>query len=266
MTLLAANCSPALLALLEREPDLVDLVKMYPRTLLAHQDALRGLYQAGRILLHGLVQTSSPGDDRFAGEFDPHSLLQAIKLAGSRYLSVHLGYPAMDLEAVGADIVLERIVADVRILEATTLLPVHLENEPVGVPALGQPAFPAFTGDPRFISRVVDAAGCQFLLDLAHAQVTSWYRGETVGDYLSWLPLDRVEEIHISGPAVVDGVLDDWHEEIGGEGYELLRWALHRCRPRVLTLEYGGMREQDQIRSDPGALRRQMGRLRELLD
>jgi uncharacterized protein (UPF0276 family) len=123
---------------------------------------------------------------------------------------------------------------------------------------------PAYVVDPAFIAGVVQEVGCGLLLDLAHARVAAHYQGEPVCDYLARLPLDRVVEVHVSGPRPMpdsesagDGRLFDAHEPLQNEDYALLQWVLERCTPRAVTLEYWQDRAQ---------LVAQLRRLRVLLD
>jgi len=56
--------------------------------------------------------------------------------------------------------------------------------------------------------------------------------------YLEELPLDRVVEIHVSGPRFENGWWHDYHDTLQTEDYALLEWVLRRSTPRVVTLEY----------------------------
>jgi uncharacterized protein (UPF0276 family) len=105
---------------------------------------------------------------------------------------------------------------------------------------------PAYVVDPAFISRVIEDAGCRLLLDLAHARVTGYMRGQPAREYVAQLPLDRLTEIHVSGPrpSPVDGQLLDVHEPLQEEDYALLAWVLDRVQPQAVTLEYSRDRTQ----------------------
>ena len=94
--------------------------------------------------------------------------------------------------------------------------------------------------DPTFITQVVTDANCYFLLDLAHARVTAAMRRQTVHDYIQELPLDRLVEIHVSGPrqARNNGHWVDAHESMQEDDYDLLEWVLGLARPLAVSLEY----------------------------
>jgi uncharacterized protein (UPF0276 family) len=118
----------------------------------------------------------------------------------------------------------------------------------------------AYTADPAFISQVVEESGCGLLLDLGHARITAHYLGEPARDYLARLPLDRLIEIHVSGPRpgpYPDGRLVDAHQPMQEVDYELLAWVLARTRPRAVTLEYSKDRAQ---------IVAQLVRLREMIE
>jgi uncharacterized protein (UPF0276 family) len=92
--------------------------------------------------------------------------------------------------------------------------------------------------DPAFISQIVREADCYFLLDLAHAQIAAELRSESTRDYVNQLPLDRLVEIHVSGPRQQNGRLEDAHQWLQETDYELLDWTLNQARPQAVTLEY----------------------------
>jgi uncharacterized protein (UPF0276 family) len=119
---------------------------------------------------------------------------------------------------------------------------------------------PSYTADPAFIAGVVEESGCNLLLDLAHARVAAHYQREPVRDYLARLPLDRLVEIHVSGPRpgpYPDGRLIDAHQPMLEVDYDLLAWVLAHSRPQAVTLEYSKDRAQ---------IVTQLIRLRALLD
>jgi uncharacterized protein (UPF0276 family) len=118
--------------------------------------------------------------------------------------------------------------------------------------------------DPAFISSVIEETNCGLLLDLAHARVAACYQDEPVRHYLARLPLNRLVEIHVSGPRSLPasdgasgGRLFDAHEPMQEADYALLTWVLERTRPQAVTLEYSKDRAQ---------LKAQLDRLRTLLD
>ncbi len=59
--------------------------------------------------------------------------------------------------------------------------------------------------------------------------------------------------MHASSPRMQDGRLVDAHQPLQEEDMRLLEFALARCQPQALTLEY--IREKDALRDQLCALR-----------
>ncbi len=133
------------------------------------------------------------------------------------------------------------MIAAVRRLKQWAPLPVILENMP------NSHVRHRLEVDPRITSEILEAAGCDLLLDLAHARVGAQYFNQSPTDYLQQLPLDKVRQIHLSGPRTRAGRLYDAHEPMSEEDYALLEWTLNRVDPDVVTLEYFRDRESLQI-------------------
>ncbi len=74
----------------------------------------------------------------------------------------------------------------------------------------------------NFISDVVRKNNVYFVLDIAHAIITSQNMGIDKYEYLSSLPLERVKEIHLSASGIKDGRYRDLHEMPSAEEYEIL--------------------------------------------
>lgn len=129
---------------------------------------------------------------------------------------------------------LEKFFVRVRTLREHLGIPLLLENAP---------SLPGFDRDPESdpvtIAAVLEATGCNFLLDLSSAQTAAANWGQSPELYLERLPLGRVVEVHISAPSQLgDGRQMDAHETLREEDYYLLAWLLSRVRPQVVTLEY----------------------------
>jgi uncharacterized protein len=97
--------------------------------------------------------------------------------------------------------------------------------------------------DPHMLSEVIEATGSGLLLDLAHARIGAQAMKMEVHEYIKLLPLERLQQIHVSGPRWRDGALFDAHQSLEEEDYALLEWVLERAQPRVVTLEYIRERE-----------------------
>jgi uncharacterized protein (UPF0276 family) len=188
--------------------------------------------------------------------------LAALDRTRAPWLSIHLGFSAAEVlfdvhmtarsPALPRGELLANLCQNVRALAAAIPVPLFLENLdycPGG-------AYEHIC-EPDFIAAALNETGAGLLLDLAHARVSAARLGLPIEEYLGQLPLDRVRQLHISGPRVRDGVLYDAHEALLEEDYALLEWVLGRTRPLALTLEYN--REEAELRAELARLRRLLG-------
>lgn len=135
----------------------------------------------------------------------------------------------------------QRFIQQVTRLARSIRVPVILENmQPL--PFEGYD----FEVQPERLTEVLEKANCGFVLDTGHARVSAAVLGMDVHDYLNSLPLDRVVQVHVSGPRVRDGRLVDAHEPLQEIDYALLDFVLARAHTQVVTLEY--IRERDALR------------------
>jgi uncharacterized protein (UPF0276 family) len=124
--------------------------------------------------------------------------------------------------------------------------------------------------EPAVLRRVIDDAGCGFLLDLAHARIAAHYLGVDPRAYVESLPLDRLRELHVTGVDWVDGKLLD-HMGLADEDLAWTRWALDRIaagdwpKPALFAFEYGGTGEPFNWRTDPQVIERDVNRLNEMI-
>ena len=120
--------------------------------------------------------------------------------------------------------------------------------------------------DSSIFCKVIHDAGCQFLLDLAHAQITADTLGLKAKDYIAALPLERLTEMHITGVKMHGGVLTD-HFEMDADSWQILSWALHNIqegywrKPQIVAFEYGGVGDTFVWRTDYNHLKNQIPRL-----
>ncbi len=146
---------------------------------------------------------------------------------------------------------LATMAQNLRALQAAVGVPVLIENldyNPTGAYE--------HVCEPEFIAEVLAATEVGLLLDLAHAQVSASRLGYEMWTYLAELPLERVRQLHVSGPRPIGDTLADAHEPLRNEDYALLADLLSETTPWAVTLEYG---------KDEQALLDQLDRLRRLL-
>jgi len=188
--------------------------------------------------------------------------LDALERTHAPWLSVHLGFSAAEVffdvhmtactPALPRAELLANICRNVRALASAIPVPLILENLdycPGG-------AYEHIC-EPTFIAAVLNATDAGLLLDVAHARVSATRLGLAIETYLGQMPLDRVRQLHISGPRSRDGVLFDAHAALLDEDYALLEWVLLRTKPLALTLEYN--REEAELRAELARLRVLLG-------
>ena len=195
---------------------------------------------------------------------EPETLKDVMAASGTPFLSVHLEYqPELDGEWERDDL-LVHVRAQVAQLKVLTGTDVLLEN----VPYHPWKNAPRWGTDPEFISEAVIGSEASLLVDIAHARVAAWHRGEPAEEYLASLPLDRAQEIHISSPRMGDEGLRDRHMALQEVDYELLTFVLDRApKVEIVTLEYAGRRARTAHYNEPDGpelLAEQLARLDEL--
>ena len=184
------------------------------------------------ILLHGLYPCAHDlADKSMAKKFDKPLADKMISAAKTPGLSFHPTLHNIDIadrECIG--IVCENIRFFQRVYGDMDFI--SIENVD------GKRGRFGILDSPDILSEIVRKTDCDFLLDISHAYCCSVYMGMNVYDYLNSLPLEKTYEIHING----------WHEKNGDimphikaneKAYEILEWTLSRCKPKIITIEYG---------------------------
>jgi hypothetical protein len=142
-------------------------------------------------------------------------------------------------------------IQKVQKLASRVNVPILLEN-PDPIPLYKNPEIQTDR-----INQILGATHSRLLLDTGYARLSAEAEGMTVEEYILKLPLDRLDQVHVSGPRMRDGRLFDAHEPLQEVDYALLDFVLARANPKVLTLEY-------VRRIDP--LREQLNRLRGIIE
>lgn len=261
MIQLGCNYSKALLKLLDAGSVHVDWIKLSREDTLVDEIAeCQGLRPA---LVHTLGHAGME-PERFAA-IDWLELNRAVTAAGSPHIAIHLQTKEEQwAEPPTRAQVLERMVRQIGIARERLAAPLLVEN----VPYSSQSGTLRVCGEPDFIAEMLLLTGTDLLLDTAHLRSAAYNLGIDEWEYAAALPLERVREIHVSGPRMDErGELRDRHMELQEEDYAMLEWLLKRTKPAMVTLEYGGT---GPLFERPGmtemdALVRQLGRLKEML-
>jgi len=190
------------------------------------------------IVLHGIIPSSgSIRDSDLCNDIEEFA--KYVKLTNQKWLSFHLDnktwYVKSDLdETISNNIVKIRDYCG-------NDMPILIENMPP------VDAREEWCADPTITSKICKKYNLGLLLDIPHLVISSKFREETVEEYLSKLPLDRVKEIHVSGwSQLPDGSLYDSHIECSSYSYELLDYVLDRTpNCEMVSLEYAPARDYD---------------------
>lgn len=255
---LTANYSTALVSLIQRGDAPIDGIEVgpwfSPEKIGEFRESLPGWpfqFHAGSYLSRNKYRSGALKRlQRYLANSDSRWIsvhIELLPLYVYRF-SAHLG---INLPAPEPHRAAQRFMRDLDRLRSQARLPLILEN----LPSPPVQNF-AYASDASLIAEILEATQDGLLLDLAHARVVTSNQGMDVKAYLRRLPLQRVRQVHVSGPRQRNGHLQDAHESMQEEDYALLVWTLENCQPQVVTLEY--FRERD-------ALREQLRRLREII-
>jgi uncharacterized protein len=125
--------------------------------------------------------------------------------------------------------------------------------------------------NPEVLSEIVNKTGCGFLLDTAHAQMTSKCLGLNVKEYISKLPVNNLKELHITGiQEDENGRLRD-SMPMTKDDWELASWSMEKIKngewqkPWVAALEYGGVGPAFEWRTDEEVLSKQVPEFYEMV-
>jgi uncharacterized protein (UPF0276 family) len=91
----------------------------------------------------------------------------------------------------------------------------------------------------EFLSEVVERADCGILLDVNNIYVSSQNHGFDPLTYLSYVPADRVAQIHIAGHSKFEKYILDTHDHpVLDPVWALYECAIARCGPTATLLEW----------------------------
>jgi len=123
----------------------------------------------------------------------------------------------------------------------------------------------------EILTEIVERTGCGFLLDTAHAQMTSKSLNLDVKSYISQLPVTQLKELHITGiQQDQNGRLRD-SMPMTEDDWDIARWVLNHIangdwpEPWAVAFEYGGVGPKFEWRSEKDVLAKQVPRLVNLL-
>jgi uncharacterized protein len=218
------------------------------------------------VLLHNVELNVSLADPDYVDPSWGERVNAAIDRARTPWFSLHLGFASErvrfdghmlpESEPLSCDVLLARVIENVRRAKAELDLPLLLEN----LDYCPEGAY-EHVCDPAFVSEVLDETDTGLLLDIGHLLVTASWMDRSPEELLGQLPLHRIGAVHISSPRPLDGNsgrLDDVHDVVTDREVQLLRDVLTVSRPRAVVLEY--RRDAQQLREQLGMLGSVIGR------
>lgn len=128
-------------------------------------------------------------------------------------------------------------------------------------------------GEPALFQAITSETGCGFLLDVAHARLTSQTTGADFKAYIAALPVHRLRELHITGLGTrPDGSFGD-HMPMRDDDWPAAEWAFDQIRtgawrtPDTMAFEYGGIgRLRERCGSERAAIAVALPRFQHLID
>jgi uncharacterized protein len=240
---IGCNWSKALEILIERDAVKVDYIKAGAYG--AFDEEFAKMRSLRPILLHGLGNFECTGMNNIE-IVDFNLANKLIEDCSSPHYGLHLTlknsdiYPGMTEENI-----YEKMCENIQIFKNNISVPLLLENIPdTPEDRVVHDHYPYFK--PEQINRLLVDNNVSFLLDITHAKITAQYHGLDVYDYIAQLPLDQIVEIHVNGSGYdKDGYPADTHESMKDEDYKLLEWVLNNSNPDIVSLEYVGIKTED---------------------
>lgn len=251
---LAVNYSEILLNLLSANHQLfVDYIKAptipFPKCLSQFKTGQRRRPVLPHIAQPGFLYLGHPDIQQ---RINYPVLLNIIRDTNPPYISTHLEALPNLISSCGRDEIhqidytvwdelLDHFVNEINRLKAALFIPVIVENVPY-YPFLENYKLLSY---PPFITQLCKESNIDFLLDIAHARVSAQNMGMDIRDYITQLPLHRVKEIHVTGIQNSMVGLWDSHTVLRADDYQLLDYILGETEPSIITIEYGGISDQE---------------------
>lgn len=198
------------------------------------------------ILLHGLGYFENVGMKNIE-IIDFNRANELIEKCNSPHYGVHLAIRNSDMyDGMTDNDIYELLSKQIKIFKNNLAVPLILENPPDS--PTDRTVFDHYPyTEPKKISQLYVDNDVSFLLDISHAKITAKYNGWKVQDYIKQLPLERVKEIHVNGSGYdKEGFPMDTHQSMADEDYKLLAWVLEKSNPDIITLEYNGVKGENE--------------------
>jgi hypothetical protein len=255
---IGCNFSPELMKILEKELDFVDAIKLSKEEYYDKQfEKVGGLKP---ILFHFIPRIFS---DVY---LDPEVLerfKQLLSACNIGHVGIHFmpGPDSSEYASWDQEKLIDFLCKRFAMIKEKLGVKILIENMPMY-------AFEKefeFMADPDFISKVCNKADIGLLFDCAHGRISASQIGMSDLEYLKRLPLDRIYEVHVSGPRIIEGRFRDVHDYLQEDDYDYLRRVLSASNPSYVTLEYGGEGEDLVGKSDYNRIMSQISCIKEIV-
>ncbi len=193
----------------------------------------------------------------------------------TRYVNVHIAphvsrFPDLELNTLDSqwiDPIVETVIDELQpVIDRFGAENIILENAPYD-PRV-QYAIPYLGVIPETINRILTTTGCGFLLDTAHARISSLVLEVNELDYLDALDLNNLKEVHVTGTRF-DRESNFWRDHfamtaVDWRSFNHIMAKIQRgscATPEIITLEYGGVGPLFDWRSHPEVIQADMTQL-----
>jgi uncharacterized protein (UPF0276 family) len=218
-----------------------------------------------------------------------------LKITNTPRVNIHLAskpkyHPDIapeDISSEATEKLTARLIKDVEVLTDHFGKEMIIAENDAGGRNVISAALPA-----QVIRTVIEEVDCGFLFDLSHARLVARHFGLDAKEYIAQLPLDRLQEMHITGIQYLDekwqtilresGELDEeqlarfrerWmdHLPLTDTDWEITAWALDQIhsgawhKPWVASCEYGGTSNFFHAVLDKTVVRAQFPRLNKMV-
>ena len=193
----------------------------------------------------------------------------------THYVNVHIAphvsrFPGLELhtrDSQWIDPIVEAVIDELQpVIDRFGAEKIILENTPFDPRA--QYSIPYLGVIPETINRILRRTGCGFLLDTAHARISSLTLEQDDLDYLDALDLSNLKEVHVTGTAF-DSEANFWRDHFAmttadWRSFNHVMAKIERgdcATPEIIALEYGGVGPLFDWRSDPEVIQADMTQL-----
>lgn len=120
---------------------------------------------------------------------------------------------------------LKHIVERIRLVQDFLEMPIALEN-----PSTYLEFKNSEMSEAEFMARMVEESGCKLLLDVNNIYVTCYNHGLDPKKYINALPLNKVQQIHLSGHSNKGTHIIDTHDDyVIDEVWNLYKYVTHKA-------------------------------------